>query len=54
MFSLTLDNAAANEVDVKDVIVELKKHSPLVCDRQFFHLRCAKHILNLLLEMVCV
>ena len=47
MFSLTLDNAAANEVAVKDVIVELKKHSPLVCDGQFFHVRCANHILNL-------
>ena len=47
MFSLTLDNAAANEVDVKDVIVELKKHSPLVCDGKFFHVRCANHILKL-------
>jgi hypothetical protein len=36
MFSLTLDNASANEVVVKDLIVELKKHSPLVCDGLFF------------------
>jgi hypothetical protein len=36
MFSLILDNAAANEVDVKDVIVELKKHSPLVCHGKIF------------------
>lgn len=47
MFSLTLDNAAANDVAVKDVILELKKHSPLICDGLFFHVRCANHILNL-------
>ncbi|KAJ1256441.1 hypothetical protein BS78_K023900 [Paspalum vaginatum] len=47
MFSLTLDNAAANNVAVKDVIAVLKKKSPLVCDGLFFHVRCANHILNL-------
>jgi len=50
MFSLSLDNAAANEVAVKDVIVELKRHSPLVCDGLFFHVRCANHILNLVVK----
>ena len=47
IFSLTLDNAAANEVAIKDIIIELKKHSPLICDGLFFHVRCANHILNL-------
>jgi hypothetical protein len=47
MFSLTLDNAASNEVAVKDVIKVLGKKSPLVCDGLFFHVRCANHILNL-------
>lgn len=47
MFSLTLDNASANDVAVKDIISELKKHSPLVCNGLFFHVRCACHILNL-------
>ncbi|KAL6635263.1 hypothetical protein ACP70R_027934 [Stipagrostis hirtigluma subsp. patula] len=47
MFSLTLDNAAANEVAVKDIVVELKKHAPLICGGLFFHVRCANHILNL-------
>ncbi|CAA0830976.1 Zinc finger BED domain-containing protein DAYSLEEPER [Striga hermonthica] len=48
MFSLTLDNAAANEVAVKDVIKVFMKKSPLVCDGLFFHVRCANHILNLI------
>lgn len=47
IFSLTLDNASANDVAVKDIISELKKHSPLVCNGLFFHVRCACHILNL-------
>lgn len=47
IFSLTLDNAAANEVAVKDVILGLKKYCPLICDGLFFHVRCANHILNL-------
>jgi hypothetical protein len=47
MFSLTLDNASANEVVVKEIILELNKHNPLICDGLFFHIRCANHILNL-------
>src|SRR6266540_5306875 len=47
MFSLSLDNAAANEVCVKDVIEVLNKRAPLICDGLFFHVRCANHILNL-------
>ncbi|KAL6606763.1 hypothetical protein ACP70R_042416 [Stipagrostis hirtigluma subsp. patula] len=50
MFSVTLDNASANEVAVKDLIVELKKHSNLICDGLFFHVRCAHHILNLVVK----
>ncbi|RLN04677.1 activator-like transposable element [Panicum miliaceum] len=51
LFALTLDNAAANEVAVKDIIADLKANtsasSSLVCDGIFFHVRCACHILNL-------
>ncbi len=47
MFSLSLDNAAANEVCVKDVIEVLNKRAPLICDGLFFHVKCANHILNL-------
>ncbi|KAG2540024.1 hypothetical protein PVAP13_9NG518114 [Panicum virgatum] len=49
VFSLTLDNAAANEVAVKDIIADLLSNtsSALVCEGAFFHVRCACHILNL-------
>lgn len=47
IFSLTLDGASANEVCVKDVIIELRKQSLLLCDGMFFHVRCSDHILNL-------
>jgi hypothetical protein len=49
LFSLTLDNAAANLVAVTDIIKDLKENSSasLVCDGIFFHIRCACHILNL-------
>ncbi|CAN6287169.1 unnamed protein product [Urochloa humidicola] len=49
MFALTLDNASANEVAVKDIISDLKASNAnsVVCDGMFFHVRCACHILNL-------
>ena len=48
LFALTLDNASANEVAVKDIIEDLQEsNSSLVCDGIFFHVRCACHILNL-------
>jgi len=44
MFSLSLDNEAANKVVGKDVIIELKRHSPLVCDELFFSCEmCQSH-----------
>ena len=48
LIALTLDNASANEVAVKDIIEDLREsNSNLVCDGIFFHVRCACHILNL-------
>jgi hypothetical protein len=48
LFSLTLDNASANEVAVKDIIVDLKHtNENMVCDGIFIHVRRACHILNL-------
>ena len=49
LFSLALDNAAANEVAIKDIIADLLSNtsSALICEGAFFHVRCACHILNL-------
>ena len=48
LFSLTLDNASANEVAVNDIIADLNEnHGSLACDGLFFHVRRACHILNL-------
>ncbi|WVZ76804.1 hypothetical protein U9M48_024737, partial [Paspalum notatum var. saurae] len=49
LFALTLDNASANEVAVRDIITDLNVNgnASLVCDGIFFHVRCACHILNL-------
>jgi hypothetical protein len=48
LFSLSLDNASANEVAVNDVIANLSDvHASLPCDGFFFHVRCACHVLNL-------
>jgi hypothetical protein len=47
LFSLTLDNASANVVAVKDIIADLKdSNGNMGCDGIFFHVRCACHILN--------
>jgi hypothetical protein len=49
LFSLTWDNASNNLVAVKDIIQDLRVNasSYLICDGMFFHIRCARHILNL-------
>lgn len=39
IFSLTLDNVVANEVALKEVILELNKHNPLMYDGLFFMLQ---------------
>jgi hypothetical protein len=50
-FALTLDNASSNEVAVKDIISDIKANgSSLICDGLFFHVRCACHILNLVVR----
>lgn len=48
LFSLTLDNASANEVVVDDIISDMKEngHASLVWDG-IFYFKCAYHILNL-------
>ena len=50
VFSLTLDNASAND-NMQDILKEkLSVQDTLLCDGQFFHVRCCAHILNLMVK----
>ena len=50
VFSLTLDNASAND-NMQDILKEkLFLQDSLLCDGQFFHVRCCAHILNLIVQ----
>lgn len=46
IMSITLDNASSNDVFV-DVI---KSELDLVCDGDYFHVRCCAHILNFIVQ----
>ena len=50
VFSLTLDNASANDnmqLNLKD---QLCLQESLLCNGEFFHIRCSAHILNLIVQ----
>ncbi|KAL5556060.1 hypothetical protein UlMin_038296 [Ulmus minor] len=49
-FGITLDNASANDVSVEELRVDLNSKGLLVCQGNFFHLRCCAHILNLIVQ----
>jgi hypothetical protein len=50
IFTITLDNASANDrcADLLKQKLNIKK--ALLCDGEFFHLRCCAHILNLIVQ----
>ncbi|KAL6521245.1 hypothetical protein OROGR_017814 [Orobanche gracilis] len=50
LFSLTLDNASANDVCVNLLKNQLKLRAALVHDGSLFHVRCCAHILNLIVQ----
>lgn len=50
LFSLTLDNANANDLSVDLLITQLNLNNALVCDGEFFHIRCCAHIVNLVVQ----
>ncbi|KAG2680595.1 hypothetical protein I3760_11G105700 [Carya illinoinensis] len=50
IFVLTLDNASSNDVSVELLRTQLNIKKALVCDGEFFHLRCCAHILNLVVQ----
>ncbi|XP_073042327.1 zinc finger BED domain-containing protein RICESLEEPER 2-like isoform X2 [Primulina eburnea] len=50
VFSLTLDNASSND-NMQGILKErLSLHDSLLCDGEFFHVRCSAHILNLIIQ----
>ena len=50
VFSLTLDNASANDCMQQFLKDQLKLHGNLVCDGELFHIRCCAHILHLIVK----
>jgi len=45
-----LDNASSNDVLVKTLKHNLVLQNSLLCDEEFFHVRCCAHILNLIMK----
>ncbi|KAI0510486.1 hypothetical protein KFK09_011088 [Dendrobium nobile] len=50
LFSVTLDNASANNVCVDYLRNQLNLRRALLCEGQFFHIRCTAHIVNLIVQ----
>ncbi|XP_042969171.1 zinc finger BED domain-containing protein RICESLEEPER 1-like [Carya illinoinensis] len=50
IYVLTLDNASSNDVSVELLRTQLNIKKALLCDGEFFHLRCCAHILNLIVQ----
>ena len=50
VFTVTLDNASSNDVSVDILRTQLSIRKALVCNGDFFHLRCCAHILNLIVQ----
>ena len=52
IFTLTLDNASYNDVLVDKLKCHLSLTNSLMCDGEFFHIRCGAHVLNLIVYEV--
>ncbi|KAL9679045.1 hypothetical protein QQ045_017555 [Rhodiola kirilowii] len=50
LFSITLDNASANDSFVEKLKLQLNFRGLLLLNGQFFHVRCCAHILNLIVQ----
>lgn len=50
IFSLTVDNALSNDVCVVMLKSQLRLKNALVCNGDFFHIRCCAHIINLIVQ----
>nr|KYP34095.1 Putative AC transposase [Cajanus cajan] len=50
VFSITLDNASANDIMVNFVKAQFNLQNSLICNGSYFHVRCSAHILNLIVQ----
>ncbi|KAL2330357.1 hypothetical protein Fmac_017938 [Flemingia macrophylla] len=50
VFSITLDNASANDILQQTLKKQLVLQKGLICDGEFFHVRCCAHVLNLIVQ----
>lgn len=50
LFSMTLDNASANDCFVELLKGQLMLRDAILMDGEFFHVRCCAHILNLIVQ----
>ena len=50
VFALTLDNASANKASIDLLTTQLNMRKSLVCNGEYFHIRCCAHILNLIVQ----
>jgi len=50
IFSLTLDHVSSNDVLIKTLKSQFVLQNSLICDGEFFHVRCCAHILNLMVQ----
>ncbi|CAL9004705.1 unnamed protein product [Prunus brigantina] len=52
VFSITVDNASANDEAVEYMAKSLKSKNTIMLDGKYLHMRCACHILNLIVKDV--
>ncbi|KAG4939107.1 hypothetical protein JHK84_045304 [Glycine max] len=50
IFSITLDNASANDCMQELLGEQLRLQNSLLCDGEFLHVRCCAHVLNLIVQ----
>jgi hypothetical protein len=50
VFTITLDNASSNDVCVGLLRNQLNIKKALLCEGEYFHIRCCAHILNLIVQ----
>ena len=50
IFSIILDNASANEVLQKILCEQMNLQNSLICNGDYFHVRCSAHVLNIIVQ----